>query len=242
MTYKVVKFHTSKGPGEGRYIVAFSGDDRCFQRLEVHSAVDFGSDALDYVELFGIWYFLMSIEIAGQGRSAKNLKLVVSRGAIKRLLRESSSKAHLFSFTSALRTQLFGLKDIEVEKACAWAASASVDTSACVRWDGLPPDSPEVENPVLGRVRVTHHAVERYYDATNREGRADQVFQRVCRILREADQEARLPAHVVQHKSRTYAHANEAARYLNTQSGWQTVILSPANEKPLLATVYQRND
>ncbi|MDP2242382.1 MAG: hypothetical protein Q8K09_00060, partial [Pseudomonas sp.] len=74
-----------------------------------------------------------------------------------------------------------------------------------------------------------------------REGRADQVFQRVCRILREADQEARLPAHVLQHKSRTYTHANNAARYLNTQSGWQMVILSPASEKPLLATVYQRN-
>lgn len=240
MTYKVVRFHTSKGAEEGFYQVAFSGDYRYLQKLEVQSAVDFGNDALDYVELFGIWYFLMSIEIAGQGRRAKNLKLIVSRGAIKRLLRESSSKAHLFSFTNALRTQFFGLNDIEVDKTSAWAAS--VGTSACVRWDGLPPDYPEIENPVLGHVRVTHHAVERYYDATNREGRADQVFQRVCRILREASQEALLPEHVVQHKSRTYAHANDATRYLNTQSGWQAVILSPANEKPLLATVYQRSD
>ncbi|WP_010487487.1 hypothetical protein [Pseudomonas sp. S9] len=239
MTYQVVKFHTSKGLGDCCYEVAFNGDERCLQKLEVHSTVDFGSDALDYVELFGIWYFLMSIEIAGQGRSAKNLKLIVSRGAIKRLLRESSSKAHLFSFTNALRTQFFGLNDIEVDKTSAWAAN--VCTSACVRWDGLPPDYPEIENPVLGHVRVTHHAVERYYEATNREGRADQVFQRVCRILREADQEALLPAHVVQHKSRTYAHANDATRYLNTQSGWQGVILFPANEKPLLATVYQRS-
>jgi hypothetical protein len=159
MTYKVVRFHTSTGPGDGCYEVAFSGDDRYFQKLEVHSAVDFGSDALDYVELFGIWYFLMNIEIAGQGRSAKNLKLVVSRGAVKRLLRESSSKAHLFSFTNALRTQLFGLKNIEVEKVSAWAAS--VETSVCVRWDGLPPDYPEIKNPVLGRVRVTHHAPRR---------------------------------------------------------------------------------
>lgn len=239
MTYKVVKFHTEKGKGAGIFEVAFNGDDRFFHKLEVHVSSDLGPDALDYAELYGIWFILMQLEMAGSARTAKNLKLVVSRGAIKRLLRESSSKAHLFTYTNAIRTQFFGLKDIEVEKAPAWCQE--LQPSICVRWDGAAPPYPEVENPVVGRVGVTYHAVERYYQHTNCEGRSDLIFQKVCRLLRDSDREAILPAKVQKHKASTYGDDGHATKYLNAPSGWQLVVVFPPADQALLLTMYQRN-
>lgn len=239
MTYKVVKFSTSKGAVPGLYEVAFCGDDRFYQKLEVHVSQDLGPDALDYVELFGIWFYIMAIGSAGMNRTAKGLSLVVSRGAIKKLLRTDSSKAHLFSYTNAIRTQLYGLKAITVEKNAAWASGLEVVT--CAKWNGEPPEYPEVENPVLGKVGITYHALQRYYEHTNSEGRQDLVFNKVQKLAREATIEARLDARTIKHKELKYGDASETTRYLNTPSGWQAVIVSRPGVQQVLTTVYQRN-
>lgn len=238
MTFKVVKFFTQKTQEEGVYTCAFSGDDRFFHKLEVHCPADLGNDVLDYIELYGMWFYIMGVEFAGHARNSKNLKIVVSRGAIKRLLRDSSSKAHLFQYTNALRTQLFGLTDIEVEKAPDWCAD--LQSTVCAQWDGLPPKYPVVENPVVGPVSVTFHALERYYDATNREGRADLIFQKVCRLLREATTKVQLPERVAKHKALKYGAGHSKDLYLQTPAGWQAVIVTPEGEQPILATVYMR--
>lgn len=239
MTFKVIKFFTAKTDIEGVFTVAFNGDDRFFHKLEVHCQADLGSDVLDYVELFGMWFYIMAIEYAGQARTSKNLKLVVSRGAIKRLLRDSSSKAHLFNYTNALRTQLFGLTDIEVEKSPRWQEDLQI--VACTNWDGKPPKYPELDNPVVGPVGITYHALQRYYDATNREGRADLIFQKVSRLLREATCRVQLPERVMKHKASKYGLGHDSDIYLQTPAGWQAVIVSPEGEQPILATVYMRS-
>ena len=238
MTFKVIKFFTQKTEVDGVFTVAFNGDDRFFHKLEVHCQADLGSDVLDYVELFGMWFYIIAIEYAGQARTSKNLKLVVSRGAIKRLLRDSSSKAHLFNYTNAIRTQLFGLADIDVEKAPRWVDDLQV--VACTKWDGEPPKYPEVVNPLVGPVGITYHALERYYDATNREGRADLIFQKVCRILREATCKIQLPEKVLKHKASKYGSAHGTDLYLQSPAGWQVVIVSPEGEQAILATIYMR--
>lgn len=239
MTYKVIKFHTTKTNEQGRFLVGFNGDDRFYHKLEVRLDKDLGSDTLDYVELYGMWFYIMAVEFAGLGRSSKNLKVVVSRGAIKKLLRESSSKSHLFRYTNALRTQLFGLSDIEVDKNPTWDSELS--TSACVRWDGSVPPYPEVENPIVGRVGVTFHALERYYDATNREGRSDLIFNKVCKLVRDAAQQVRLPDKVLKHKENKYGAGRSSDIYLQTPAGWQAVIVAPPGEQQILATVYMRS-
>lgn len=240
MTYKVVKFHTEKGKGEGAFQVAFNGDDRFFHVLDIHVSADLGPDALDYAELFGIWYFLMHVEMAGVKRTAKNLKLVVSRGAIKRLLRESSSKSHLFNYTNALRTQFYGLKDIEVEKQPSWCQDLQPTIST--RWDGSPPPYPEVINPIVGSVGITYHAVERYFSHTNCEGRVDLIFQKVCKLVREASREVALPAKVLKHKSAVYGDDGQNVKYLTTPAGWQAVVSTSRNGSGLLLTIYQRTE
>lgn len=238
MTYTVVSFHTVKTETPGIFHVSFKGDERFRHKLEVHTLTDLGNDALDYVELFGIWFYLMGIEYAGKMRSSKNLRLVVSRGAIKRLLRETSSKAHLFQFTNAIRTQFFGMTDIEVDKNPDWASD--LELNACVKWDGSPPAYPSVVNPVAGPVVITYHALERYYENTNKEGRADLIFQKVCRLVREASIQTTLPDSVQRHKSQKYGARNKNDLYLNTRSGWQAVVSESERGAKFVATVYMR--
>jgi len=238
MTYTVVSFHTTKTDLPGTYHVAFKGDDRFRHKLEVQTQADLGVDALDYVELYGIWFYLMGIQYAGMMRSSKNLRLVVSRGAIKRLLRETSSKSHLFQFTNAIRTQFFGLFDIEVDKNPSWVTD--LDLSACVKWDGTPPPYPAESNPIAGPVEITYHALERYYETTNKEGRADLIFQKVCRIVREATTQMTLPEDVQRHKSLKYGDRNKNDLYLTTKSGWQAVVSESDRGNKYVATVYMR--
>jgi hypothetical protein len=155
-------------------------------------------------------------------------------------LRESSSKSHLFNYTNAIRTQFFGLKDIEVEKNMPWTQGLLPTIS--VRWDGLPPPYPEVTNPLVGSVGVSYHAVERYYQHTNCEGRVDLIFQKVCRLVRESNREIILPEKVQKHKAAAYGDDGQNTRHLTTPSGWQSVVVFPQGKQALLLTLYQRNE
>lgn len=238
MTYEVIQFHSSKGEVPGQYIVGFKGDERFVHKLLIFTQADLGPDALDYIELYAMWLYIMALEFAGNSRSSRNLRLVVSRGAIKKLLRETSSKSHLFQYTNALRTQLYGLRDIEVVKNPGWVTE--VEPMFCVKWDGSVPPYPEVENPVAGKVGITYHAVERYYDATKREGRADLVFTRACKVLRDASIQVQLPSDIQQHKERKYGDENLSAIHVQTPSGWRAVILATPGQQKIATTIYKR--
>ena len=98
MTFKVVKLSTSTTDTPGLYQVKFNGDDRFFRTVDVHVSKDLGPNALDFVELYGTWCCLIWLELAGSNRTSRNLRLVVSRGAVKRLLLVTSSKEELYQW------------------------------------------------------------------------------------------------------------------------------------------------
>ncbi|HIE2513679.1 TPA: hypothetical protein ACXLCK_002129, partial [Pseudomonas aeruginosa] len=75
MTLRHVKFFTESTDRKNVYRVSLAGDDRYFHRLEVHLDCIFDVDVLDYVELYGIWFFLISLEVAGKCRTARNLAI-----------------------------------------------------------------------------------------------------------------------------------------------------------------------
>jgi hypothetical protein len=239
MTFKVVKLSTSATDTPGLYQVRFNGDDRFFRTVDIHVAKDLGPNALDFVELYGAWCCLIWLELAGSNRTSRNLKLVVSRGAVKRLLLVASSKEELYQYAYSLRTQLLGLDNISVEKGKAWTTEDH--PGICVKWDGEPPAQPSVENLTFGRIYLTYHTVMEYLDETKGECKLDNVFSRLTRIVRDADREMALPAKQQTHKSRRYGASQDGVRYLGTASGWQIVTRPTPDGKGLIAlTVYQR--
>lgn len=241
MTFKVVKLSTSATDTPGLYQVKFNGDDRFFRTVEIHVSKDFGPNVLDYVELYGAWCCLVWLELAGSNRSSSNLKLVVSRGAVKRLLLVASSKEELYLYAYALRTQLLGLDNISVEKGKGWAGDDHPGIS--VKWDGQPPPQPSVENPTFGRIFLTYHSVMEYLDETKGECKLDNVYSRVARIVREADREPVIPNKQQAHKERRYGESQVGVRYLATAAGWQIVTRPAPDGTGLVAlTMYQRTE
>ncbi len=239
MTFKVVKLSTSTTDTPGLYQVKFNGDDRFFRTVDVHVSKDLGPNALDFVELYSAWCCLIWLELAGSNRTSRNLKLVVSRGAVKRLLLVTSSKEELYQYAYALRTQLLGLDNISVEKGEAWVLEEH--PGICVRWDGEPPPQPFVDNPTFGRIYLTYHAVIEYLDETKGECKLDNVFSRLTRIVREADRVKVLTAKQEKDKVRRYGEQQKGVRNLGTASGWHITTRPTADGKGLIAmTVFQR--
>ncbi|WP_288406873.1 hypothetical protein [uncultured Pseudomonas sp.] len=239
MTYKVCKVSTAATDVPGVYNVLFNGDDRFFRRIEIHLSRDLGDNVLDFIELYGLWCALVQFELAGHQRTCGNLKLVVSRGAVKRLLLSDSSKGELYETSNALRTQFFGLSGISVEKNKPWTRG---DHQAfCVKWDGTPPPQPSVENPVFGKIYLTHHTLVEYLDETKGECKPENVFPRLARVVRDLNREVALPADVMRHKQRRHAGDQDGVRYLGSMAGWQLVTRPALDHTGLLAiTVYQR--
>ncbi|RJX72659.1 hypothetical protein [Pseudomonas sp. LS-2] len=240
MTFKVVKISTSRTINPKIYQVQFNGDDRFFRAIEIHVERDFGPNTLDFIELYGVWCCLVHLELAGSNRTSRNLKLVVSRGAVKRLLLVSSSKEELYQYAYALRTQLFGLEDISVEKGEDWLQNEHA--GICLKWDGLPPPQPAIDNPVFGRILMTFHSAVEYLAETKGECKRENVFARLSRIVKEADRESLLPDRANGHKERKYGSSQAGTRYLNNSAGWQIVVRPTEQNDALVAlTVYQRH-
>ncbi len=240
MTYKTIQFFTAKTDDPSVFSVTMLGDSRRSTKLLVHLSGKFDSDILDYIELYGIWAFVCRFELAGQARNAKNLKVIVSRGAIKRLLRETSSKSNLFQYTNAIRTQLFGLEDISVEKDGAWAST--VEPTLSVDWDGQPPPYPAVVNEVFGNLIITRHVLDRYHEKTGYEGKPDGIFAKVTKLARSARLEKSLDSSMLNHKVRKYGAEQVNTIYLQSDSDWYFVAVRLSDREYLLKTIYQRGD
>ena len=240
MTYKVVKFFTSRTEDPEVFCVSMLGDNRRPTKLHVRTSARFESDTLDYIELYGIWAFVCHFELAGQARNAKNLKVIVSRGAIKRLLRETSSKSNLFQYTNAMRTQLFGLEDISVEKDGEWAST--VEPTLSLHWDGQPPPYPTVVNDAFGNLIITRHVLDRYHEKTGYEGKPDGIFAKVTKLARSAKVEKLLDKSMLNHKSKKYGAEQDKTIYLQSDADWYFVALKLSEREYLLKTIYQRDD
>lgn len=151
----------------------------------------------------------------------------------------TSSKEELYQHAYALRTQLFGLHDIAVEKGERWIAETHPGIS--VKWDGKPPPQPSIDNPVFGKIFLTYHSAVEYLDETNGECKEENVFARLSRLVRDVDREAALPDKEAGYKSRRYGSSQDGVRYLNNTAGWQIVVRPTENKDALVAlTVYQR--
>jgi len=102
----------------------------------------------------------------------------VSRGAVKRLLLSDSSECELYETSNALRTQFFSLSGISVEKNKSWIRGEH--PAFCVQWDGIPPPQPLAENPVFGKIYLTHHTLVEYLNETKGGCKPENVFPRIA--------------------------------------------------------------
>lgn len=239
MTYKVVKFATQPAPQDGRFRVAWCGDLHPPRILDIAvTSAKYQENGADAAELFAMWLVLVHWENAGQRRTAKNLKLEVSRGAVKKLLRADSAKVELNSLAYFGRTQFFGV-EIEVVKKTPWVDWAEPSTCSAVLGDD-PLPRPTVSVPGVGDVGITLHALEEYIADTGGDILSAHVYGRIAERLRGSLREVKLSERVAEHKTKKHGLQADKTRIMVDDHGWQYVLLQVGHESYVLKTVYNR--
>lgn len=145
---------------------------------------------------------------------------------------------------------MFSCSKIEQKQLNTWVSFQSAEqpllgqfsvSGNSVQWDGTPPPQPSVENPVFGKIYLTHHTLVEYLDETKGECKPENVFPRLARVVRDLNREVTLPAEVLRHKQHRHAGNQNGVRYLGSMAGWQLVTRPALDQSGLLAiTVYQR--
>lgn len=118
-------------------------------------------DAKIVAELYALQYLLEVKEAVGNNSAGhKDIKLIVSSGAIRKLSRKDSAKQMLADYSTFLTTRFKGCP-IEVEKAEDW-----IDTTVepPITLDASTLMDEKIFIHGVGEVVVTSHVVEQYYD------------------------------------------------------------------------------
>ena len=207
-------------------------------------------------ELFALKFLLEDKEVIGPNLAGhKNIRLVVSSGAPKKLRGKRSDKTHLVKFASFLQTR-FRDSPLKVEDDLTWVRNGEVEPSdhliasydACVE---------TVEMLSLGRVVVSAHVVEQFatrlYEAkmtehADREARTPEAehtppnpvtMGEAWRTLRKMATSKDIKELELKTVGRLLKHRDEA-RYFRHPSGWVFVVTFNQREGHKLVTVHPR--
>lgn len=192
-------------------------------------------------ELDAIQHLLEVKNVLGENLSGnKHTLLAVSQGAIRKLHKRQSDKAHLAPYANFLATRFAGCQ-ISVNKDQAW-------------FDGFQPDAIEylhIKQPRresirmvgLGDVAITQHALERFASRFLPEVAADKAAQTAWKKLVElaSDRSVREVSRENVWAKVKYCHpGNQEGRYfLNPKRNLVLVVTDRPNEGKRLVTAYQ---
>lgn len=203
---------------------------------------DATEDAEVMAELVAIKYLLFDMKVFDRvPMSAKGYKLVVSRGAIKKLAQGRSDKQHLKRHAYILSTTLKGIA-IEVAHRADWVTEQThenverIDESAIrIRNHDI------VDTPVMGKVLITQHAVDQYQTRSPSEAPSVPRATLIKRITHPDLVNFALDERVLAHKARRYGRSDNVEVWGHETS--TTRFLTVRDEEEgirTLVTVYRR--
>jgi hypothetical protein len=181
-------------------------------------------------ELSVLRHLVLEREILGPSRTGNGLRFVVSAGAIKKLMREDSAKAHLAPYALFLRTRLLGVV-VEVDHKANWVSDATTLREVLVIEE---PPAECISIAGYGEVQVRAHVLERiqqHYGVALKN-----LWKFVTNAAKEA-QPATMPTRNVRHDVK---HRQPGQYALNTRYNILFVIVPPvgAQKQPQLVTAH----
>lgn len=186
-------------------------------------------------ELAALRHLLSVRNISGQNRNGEGLVLVVSHGAVKKLVNKKSQKSDLFDFNHFLITRYAGA-DVVVDKERAWLPEDrdSVPVTGINLHDMKGPETVEVPN--LGKIVITRHALEKYLEVA---GTADlpQSWRSINRRLRKNLERVNVPAKVA--RMQQIKHHTEASELWKNPDNPMHFVFSREPSFMVLRTVYE---
>jgi len=217
---------------------------RVFWRTGLHrrQAVDIKlnldcSDKQAAAELIAIRFLLGDAHAFSKNRVGKNLRIVVSKGAIKKLSRQATQKKNLYDYGYPIFTRYAGA-EIVVSKDSSWFPTADelneVPVVSGEDYNGME----KIESEQLGQVAITRHALERYAqhcDTIN----IDTTWKNLCRRLINTKMERlKLPERVILHKLKRYGQEPEV--WMNPENPLHYVFCNNSDHK-ILVTVFNKD-
>lgn len=208
--------------------------------LSVSLQVEKCSDPGTLAELWALRHLLLDAQVAGTDRSGGGLTLIVSRGAVRKLVLKKSSKKDLIKYTHWLGTR-FASASIEVDsKARQQAAEISSPQENITVSDG---DTGEdlLDAPGLGPVKLTRHVIDQYMDRAGTV-REDRAWRRIKHRLQKGMLfRHHLPPAVAKQKKLTYKERQ--AEHWRNDAGWVFVFTPPDDQGVrTLMTMFRRED
>ncbi len=166
-------------------------------------------------------------------------KLVVSLGAIKKLHRKQSDKAHLAPYANFLRTRFAGCA-LEVDKDARWFDGLQPELAEDLLVSG--PRGETINVAGLGEVTVTQHVLERFADRVLAETEKNKVAQAAWKKLVETASDPSV-REVARHgiwtaSNHTRPGKKEGRYYLNAKLKLVMVVTDNPGEGKRLVTTY----
>lgn len=193
------------------------------------------SDPAVAAELGAVHWLLTEKNVLGEGRTGNGLKIVFSRGAVKKLLRKDSDKFDLAVYARYLMTR-FEKAKLEVDK-------DPIEHAPDPARDEILLDEPArtmVLSPRMGWVEITAHAIEQYVERSN-SGAVNNAYASLARRLENPMlQKVDVPERVLRHKRIKHQTDQEIWRHPDDTTHYTLVPRDDGTK--VLVTVYQYSE
>lgn len=182
-------------------------------------------------ELAAIHHLMFRLSVLGASRTtAKGTTIIVSAGAIPKLLRGKSSKAHLVAIAAPLVVQASDAT-WRVEQSADWidpavdAVHVTLDTS----------DMRPVFETSMGRIRASMHAVARLCERSNHQSLSEGL--RCVRQLLNSGRLKRVHQSIADESHAARRHGAAGEKFLDPETGW-VLVMRRHDESFDLVTAY----
>lgn len=173
--------------------------------------------------------------------SGKGIELVVSKGAVKKLVLGKSSKASCKKFAASIQNRL---QDVTIK-----VSKSKVEMLALAESDieYLHADTAtftetltSIDSPSMGTIYITAHAVEQY-EARHLSGSLSKPLASLVSRLKNPElRKIELPPKVLKHKERKYGRSDNVEAWSHPTSTVKFLIVNnDQNGKKILVTVFE---
>lgn len=205
--------------------------------------MDFSSeDAALVGELTVIRHLLFECEVFGRVPGAgSGYKLIVSKGAIKKLALGKSDKQYAKKFSNFMEGRMKGVK-IEVSQSREFMPTLEdchPEHLTISKQDAIF-TSNEVDTPALGRVIITYHAVEQYKKRLTSGDPKKPWASLASRLQHPELQLQPLSDKVIQHKKVKYGRSDNIEVWSHPSSSFHYLCIREGNIRSLV-TVFSRS-
>jgi len=185
-------------------------------------------------ELSAAQYLLEDRNVCGHNKAGSGLRVFVTFGNIRKLLRAGSDKSHLAPYASFLRTRFLGAEVVVENRKIDWVDAKCEERVDQI--DVVAPKAPLIEVQGFGQVELTSHAVEQYVErfGCNPE-RAWHYLRAIAREVKPLTQVDRSAFHDIKHRQ-------QGGKFVLHRDKSLIMVITPPeklNSHPRIVTIYR---